>query len=277
MSASQEQQWLILRCLGGNPSEGPLAYNMDNAITCEGIFAKNYFLELARGTISGQKSDGIIGVDNSIGTTSQIVGLIDSGPLYEYQTSAQNLEILSGDTADTSSGTGARTVLVEGLDDNYEEQSETVTLNGTSTVPLTKQYLRTNRITVKTAGSLEANKGQIILRLSGAGVIQSLIEATINVSRISVYTVPADKTAYLWSTNVSTGKGKDIDAVLSVRGFEGLFIEVIEIPIYQSANPSPFIIPSKIPEKSDIQIKVVSSNPNTSVFVSISLQLIDND
>ncbi len=275
-SAKGDQQYLVVRLMGGDPEEGPLAYNLKNTITNNGILSKDYFLEVQRGNVPGQKVTTILGVDGTIGTTEQIVGLINDGPLYQYQTSAQNLEILSDNVNDTALGTGLRTALIEGLDDNFNEKSETVTLDGTSVVPLVNKYLRTNRTIGKTWGSTEANEGRITLRLSGAGAIQSLIEANTNVSRISVFTVPKGLTAFLWETNVSTGKGKDIEAIFSARESGGGFIEVVEVPIYQSSNPSPSIIPTPIIEKSDIQIKVSSGNPNTKVFVSATLQLIDN-
>lgn len=276
-SAKGDQQYLVVRLLGGNPKEGDIAYDIDSVITSTGILTKEYFLEIQRGNVLGQSATTVLGVDNSIGTTKQIVGLVDDGPLYAYQTSAQSLEILSSDVDDTASGSGVRTILIEGLDNDYNKQSETITLNGTSTVALIKTYIRVNRMVSQTWGSTESNEGRITLRLSGDGDVQSFIEANTNISRISVYTVPKGVTGFLWETNVSTGKGKDIAAVFSARKFGGGFIEIVEVPIYQSSNPASSVIPTTIIEKSDIQILVTSSNPNTTVFVSMALQLIDNE
>lgn len=46
------------------------------------------------------------------------------------------------DDGNPTSNTGAHTVLVEGLDENWEEISETVTLNGTSAVNTVNSYIR---------------------------------------------------------------------------------------------------------------------------------------
>jgi len=57
----------------------------------------------------------------------------DVGGSYTFPLSADTLAISSDDENDTSAGTGARTVLVKGLNSSFVEISETITLNGIST------------------------------------------------------------------------------------------------------------------------------------------------
>ena len=61
-------------------------------------------------------------------------------------------------------GTGARTVLIEGLDENYDIQSETVTMDGTTNVVTTNTYIRLFRMTVQMTQGL-AVKMQVTLQL----------------------------------------------------------------------------------------------------------------
>ena len=56
------------------------------------------------------------------------------GGNYSYLSSATTLKISSADANDDDGDTGARTVLVQGLDTNYNEIEETVTLNGQTAV-----------------------------------------------------------------------------------------------------------------------------------------------
>jgi hypothetical protein len=75
------------------------------------------------------------------------------GGLYSYLTAATVLKVSSSSVNDTSAGTGARTVELSGLDADYNEISELVTLNGQTPVNTTKLFLRINRMVVRSAGS----------------------------------------------------------------------------------------------------------------------------
>ena len=59
-----------------------------------------------------------------------------------YPTSAESWEVVSTTSTDTSSGTGARTVLITSLDENYEPQSVDVVLNGTTPVSVSGTHFR---------------------------------------------------------------------------------------------------------------------------------------
>ena len=110
---------------------------------------------------------------------------------YPFQTTAQALEIISSSANDTAAGTGARTVMVQGLDANFNPIQETVTLNGTSAVALVNSYLRVNNVQVATAGSGNTNAGTLTLRLAGAGASQAVMTAGIGYAKQAIYTVPA--------------------------------------------------------------------------------------
>lgn len=58
-------------------------------------------------------------------------------------------------------GTGIRTFRLIGLDKDYREIAEIVTLNGLTPVSSTKEYLRVNEMIGLTAGSTQANEGFI--------------------------------------------------------------------------------------------------------------------
>lgn len=116
-----------------------------------------------------------------------------SGGIYPFLSAASALEIISSSVNDTAAGTGARTVLINGLDGSYVEISETVTLNGTTPVALTKTYLRINNAFIMSAGSLEVNAGNIDIR-SPASTVRAQIPTGYGITRSSLYTVPAGHT-----------------------------------------------------------------------------------
>jgi hypothetical protein len=83
---------------------------------------------------------------------------------YTWNAAAQ-LELTSTDADDTdTTGNGARSVTIEGLDANYAEISETVDMNGQTAdagSTTTASFLRVNRMYVATAGSTGVNEGII--------------------------------------------------------------------------------------------------------------------
>ena len=94
------------------------------------------------------------------GNTSNAIGsetlLWEDQTQYVYQTSSQisSLGIASENTGDNaSSGQGAHTINVKGLDHNYVEITETVSLTGQTPVNLAEKFLRIYKMTVQTAGN----------------------------------------------------------------------------------------------------------------------------
>ena len=133
----------------------------------------------------------------------------DKGGLYSYTTAATALQLFSNNgTADTSSGTGARTVTLYGLNASHEPISETVTMNGIAGVTTSNEFLRLNRMTVVTAGSGGTNTGALYAgtgisatsTASGSGTpgsVWALMGATNGQTLMSTWTVPAGKTLYM--------------------------------------------------------------------------------
>lgn len=149
--------------------------------------------------------------------------------------SAQQLQIVSDSIADTSAGTGARTILITGLDANYAEISETITMNGTTNVTTTNSYLRLNHMVVKTVGSNNRAVGEITASNNAdTQVICSIPEVysySLNNNTSTLYTVPAGKTLYVTDIAVGTNGASISGAHVVFRaypnttnaGFETIF------------------------------------------------------
>ncbi len=236
---------------------------------------ENYFLDIAKGNIDGVSLFGFAGIDANLGTVEKTVGGLASGR-YAFQTSAMAMEALSSDSDDTSAGDGARTVIIRGLDGDYNMITDTISMNGTTPVPLTKNFLRTNQSEVLTAGSVGTNVGKITIRVISGPVEQSIIAVAATLSRDAIVTVPAGFTAFLWTSSAITEKGDDALIKIYRRPFEGVFILRAALPTYQNQISRAFKIPLPIDEKTDLETTGTSNNEASSVYVTQQFELEDN-
>ena len=216
-------------------------------------------------------------VGNSVETIWQ------QGGLYSYPPSATTMTVSSSDTNDTSAGTGARTIQILGLDGDYNEISETITMNGQTAVTTTNSFLRVNRALVLTAGSGGANAGIIYV---GTGTVTSGVPANIyttingdgtNQSLQAFWTVPANYSAYIYQTNISTGTTSATPAVLKtllvVRPFNKVFNTKEIITLHEGNHLQDYSFPIKVEEKSDIEFRAESSSASVTYNVSASLNI----
>jgi len=195
---------------------------------------------------------------------------------YIWQSTAVPLEILSDNVNDTSAGTGVRTVFVIGLDDDYETITETVTMNGLTPANLVNSYMRVNMMISVTVGDTGSNEGLIILKRQANPAVQRSMSPFANRSLDGIYTVPAGKTAYLMQHTASCNKGNDAISSFYRRAEGGVFRRLAGIPLYQNHFNKVFEVFPSIPEKEDIELTSVSTNPSTTVFTTQQLLLRDN-
>jgi len=119
----------------------------------------------------------------------------DGEGAYTYISAAAAMKISSSDAKDTSAGVGAKTVRVYGLDTNWQEVVQDVTMNGQTGVALPTSLLRVYRMFILTVGSEEDNAGDIWV---GTGTItagvpavkHAGIKAGMGQTLMAVYTIP---------------------------------------------------------------------------------------
>ena len=166
---------------------------------------KDFFLEMSKGNITGHTTFVMFGHNPDIDTGGP-EDLWAQGGVITHLTSAETMDVVSSSTDDDSGGIGATSLLIIGLDGNYNEITESVVLNGISNITTTKSFLRINKVIANGAGSSEHNVGNIILTASTASTVQSYMEAEIGHSRSAHYTVPLGKTAYIRQAEFSSHK-----------------------------------------------------------------------
>lgn len=157
-------------------------------------------ITIASGRFQGYSIVNKFGTNSDIGTSSVPEDIWEVGGAYTgFPDSAlETIAVLSSSASDTSAGTGARQVQVSGLDGNYNQVNETITLNGTTPVNSVTQFRRVHTATVIAAGSGGVNVGTITVRhtTTTANVFLSIAPGR-NQSNCSAYTVPAGYTAYM--------------------------------------------------------------------------------
>jgi len=214
---------------------------------------------ITTGDVDGKDAVRRFGHNALIGNTWET--LYHGSNLYTYLTSAEILKIVSTDVDDDGApvGTGARTLFIQGLDGNYDIQSETRILNGVGVVDTVNSYLRVFKIRVETAGTSGTNEGTITIKNNAAAVTLATIPIGEGESHLGMFTVPADQTLYItnWYGSEITNKG--ITFGIFVRPFEKAWTLKRQIQTMQNTFFQPFDFPLKFTEKTDIETRVIGT------------------
>jgi hypothetical protein len=240
-------------------------------------------LQVARGQIAYHES--IYKFGNNPEVADSIETIWPQGGLYSYLSAATVLTVSSGSTDDTSAGTGARTVELFGLDGDYNEISEVVTLNGQTAVNTTQSYLRINRMIVRSAGSGGANAGIIY---AGTGTVTTGVPANIyatingdgtNQTLMALWTIPAGYTGYLMQYDVSNGTTSNTPAVCKLLLVARPYGEVFQTKDIKSLTTgmhieNTLIIPVEFAEKTDIEVRAVSSSNSVTFDISAAFEML---
>jgi hypothetical protein len=214
-----------------------------------------------------------VGVNTSVGTTTEDVWDYSGGGQRTLLTSAETMNIVSTDVNDTSAGTGARTITIVGLDENYNRITENVTLNGTSNVLTSKSYLRVGRMLVISAGSGLTNAGEITATASSSGEVQDVVPELGGISSQCALTVPADHFMILTLINIGTGRNDEMEISL-VANFPQLTltqVEAITHIMYEGSESLDFQHHQFFPEKTDLVLRA-RRTAGTSAKVSGGMQ-----
>lgn len=176
-------------------------------------------LDTARGLEPGVTYSDKFGFNPNVGTSYEDVW--DAGGTYTgWLTAAQTIRVRSGgNAADTAAGAGARTVTIQGLDENWAEASETVTLAGASaSAATTTTFIRVSRAFVATCGAYGgANTGNILIEETGASSLMAVIVAGNSQTQMFMLTVPAGQTGYLRSLHTYADSNKTMSIRLWKR------------------------------------------------------------
>jgi hypothetical protein len=170
----------------------------------------DYGLQVAKGDIAGEASFNQRGrrAGVSTGGFDDITAL--AATAYPFLQAAAAVRIRAGGNAnDTAAGTGARSVLIEGLDNNLNQASETIVTAGAAASALTTTtWWRINNVSVVDVGTYQGTAAADIQIETAAGVILSLVSAFADVSQLGIISVPAGKDCYIKGVDINVASSK---------------------------------------------------------------------
>ncbi len=224
------------------------------------------FHDIVKGNMWDTRPLNIFGFNRTVGTSFET--LWDDGGNYTFPASAVTMDVVS------TSGSDTMDVLISGLDANYAEISETVTLTGTDAVTTIASFLRINTAIIL-AGS---NVGNITI--ANGGTTYGFIQATLGTTQSSVYTVPAGHSLYLLRIDVCSGTNNG-QKFLTFRNVvstsAGRTLRVAEATFSTSQVSFDRQVPFKIGEKSDFHFEAKSSASDNEVSIFLEAILVKDD
>lgn len=240
-------------------------------------------LQVARGQIAWHRSVVVFGFNGDVDSNPETIW--PGGGILASPSAALQMTVSSSSANDTSSGTGARTIYISGLDANYNEVSETITLNGQTAVTTVNSYIHINEAYVATAGSGNSAAGSIYI---GTGVVTAGVPATVydiiafdyNRRITGSYTIPAGYTGYVSEGLFSAGQSGGSNAVtgrLMTRGPNNIRLTVAVVTLNNGTADYVFEYPIGVPEKTTIEAQAFGSSENNSCSSMFIILLVKNE
>ena len=227
-------------------------------------------LQVARGDITGHTALFKYGYNSLIVNVEETIW--DAGGIYTYPTSAVKMTATSAGGADDE----FVEITMVGLDADYNEVSEVVTLDGTGVGESSTFFLRLYRAFV--SGS-QAPTGNVTIANSSTTYAQ--ITLGENQTLMAVYTVPAGHTLYI-TEGIATHGTDTSGAFMTVRFVtkksNSVFRTAVKVDIVGGELIFPFTNPLKVEEKTDIEVRAkCSKNQNNAMSAVFQGVLIKNE
>lgn len=225
-----------------------------------------YYLQVSRGLIDGHKRVFKFGYNGEIQNIEETIW--DVGGLYTYPSSAVTMTATSSSGA-TDSGIE---VTIQGVDTNYAELSETVTLDAAGTATTTGSFLRVYRAFV--SGST-ASAGNITI--ANGGTTYAYLSVADQQTLMALWTVPAGYTAYLFQldTTAFTIQNNKVATIrMLTRQHNGVFRTQNKFDLFEGSYHQDITCPQPIPEKTDIEFRAIADSSNADLRVAATFDII---
>lgn len=218
---------------------------------------------LAEGAIAGYSFIEKFGENPEITQTTDPEDIWDGGGIYTWSTTADIDRLSSSDNSDTQS------IMVVGLDANWEEVIQFVTLTGQTPVALTTTLIRVYRMRNMGTNNIAGDVYCFVNGSTTGGIpdttsdIRAMIRGDNNQTLMCIYTVPADKTGYLcngWAAISRAGGVVAVTGEFSARSrlFGGVFAVQARSACMTTGNSGwdrMYRPPLQIPARTDILLR----------------------
>jgi len=189
------------------------------------------------------------------------------------------IDIVSTSALDTVAGSGARTILLVGVDANFDQITEIVSLNGLTPVATIQLFLFSNTCILQSVGALNANQG--IITFSIGGNLGNVIAVGKGQSQSAAAVFPnalrAGTRAHLISAFAVIGKQPSSQATITLRRRrigDGMVTTVaLDIPITSDGGAVniPIFTPVIFAAGEQVVVRATESSANN-VLVAAVLQ-----
>jgi hypothetical protein len=217
-------------------------------------------LQLSRGQIPGHTPRNLFGTATAIGTSFVTPWeLANTAPL-PFLSAQSQLTLSSSSASDT-----AVSILINGLDDNYEIVTEVVALNGLTGVTTTKQFRFINDLI-----TVVGNAVGLVSAKVGA-TTYAAITAGYGRNQAAVYHVPAGYSFYLSRIDAFSASANNDQKYFTFRNrntfSDGRVFNVAQTSFLQRMDIQR-VIPFRVPEKTciEFQFRLNSTTADIGVF-----------
>ena len=240
---------------------------------------KSFNQQIAEDLLVGYDSEFKFGQNVAVGSVEEVIW--DGGGNYIFLEAAEVLKIVSDDANDSVGGTGANTLIVYGLNANWDETFQIISLDGLDTVLTDTAFLRVFRAHVITSGNPnpigDSNLGKVNILGASTLTVQAQILEGNGQTLMCVYTIPRGKTGYVTGISFAVGEGKDCTFKGKFRnGINGAFSVKYSITLFESSFFGTLQVPLRIPEKIDIVLTAISTAVSVQADASFGIILKDN-
>ena len=237
------------------------------------LFGDDWKIDAARGKLRNAFHVHKFGV-NTAPANGVEETVWDGSTLYPWSTwnaGADNVFLKS----DAASGDESKTIFIQGLDADYNLQSETITLDptdATTAVSSANTYVRLFRMynngSTPFTGDITAHYG------SGSGIVVAKVLEGQEQTLMAVYTVPAGHTAYVLKYDFSGSANAAITSRLLFCEHGGVFRVQHSGAVYGGQYDYAFDIPLAIPEKADIDLRVTAGTGASQIGANFNLLVV---
>lgn len=207
VNGSTAQTYFRMQSEFGTFRQGNLPVNAQMSDDADAISVRPTIAEdeTVLGLRAGQSASLKFGYNPDVSAAGPEVVAAFGGTFTPLET-ATTLTVSSSDAADTSAGTGARSILISGLDANRLAQSEVLTMNGTSSVVTAATWLGVNRVVVLSCGSAKVNAGIITCTATTGGATQASIPLGASITQQLIFHTQAGHEGLIKSVNINVLK-----------------------------------------------------------------------
>lgn len=248
------------------------------------VASREFNLSVQMGKVPGASIVSIFAENPDIAmANSADVWDFPAEPIYTFSTTAAIDSISSDDAADN------QLIVILGLDANFDQVTQTATLNGLSRVPLTTPLIRFTRAFNGNGTVLAGNVYIFENSTLTLGIpddtenVRGYIASAEGHSLLGAFTIPRNHTGFFLGLTSSISKlpaAANVVFTGKIRTFDGVFRTAIRYSM-ESTGASHILTPptamSSFPPKTDFLGHGDVSSNGTGVSLTFDILLLDND